>query len=160
MIYEFRFRLTSPILANKVTPERIRRFIQKNGELCVDLNQVNWALEQSAKDLKLTEAEWSAVHFPITIRRPTLQTYCRRYFNDRQERKEENFECIGEKTVLTMPLAVADRPAQTKPTETSRGPTHTELRAALSHAGEHYGFSQWGANRGFGRFVVVGLVSQ
>lgn len=159
MIYALKIRLTSQMLGNVNSHEKVRRFerCRKSSDLQPDPVLWRWALAQAAQSLHL-RVETDAIAIPPGIRAPTLSLYRRHFYKDgkkgRKERVFEDFECINVGAVLTIYLQVAS----SLPGEPNKKvPSRADLENLFVFIGKFVGLSPWGSRFDYGRFDVVEL---
>jgi len=141
-IIQLQIRLTSPILAEKKTNAKIRKFeFECDGFL--KLRKKDWydALREAANILEI-DKNIDTIQIPDTLISPTIRIYRRTY----NKGKTDVFQSIQKNTILSLQLKVSNK-------ETS--PTVNELKLLFSMIGDFIGLSEWGNKFGFGRFKVL-----
>jgi hypothetical protein len=153
MLHKVRIRLSSPLLGDKQTRERVRRFSTAEGFLMLDQAHWFWACREAVTALHLDEVESETIHQPSKMLVPTIHLYNHRYRSATGRQQQEMFESVNSNYVLTFYLLVTSPEVGT--TSTKRPPTLEELHKVLDLVGEHIGISPWGNKFGFGRFKVL-----
>lgn len=157
MLFHLRIKATEPFLGNKRTPPAkpgdlcVRRFVRKEEEIALDLAQWNWAVEQAALALHI-DIDTNSVRFPVSIQRPSLVLYVRRWHHQ-GKRKEEMFESIRDGAELGIDVLLTS----VSENENKRPPTQDEFLKIMTFIGDMLGLSPFGSKFGYGRFKVISL---
>lgn len=163
MLYELRLKLTSEMLGDQQTPDRVRRFNRPKsmgGKIALNIPQWTWAIGEAIQALHLDQVDPGRVMMERQMRAPTLQLYTRRWSKTngrtgKKVQKQEMFESIGVGAELGINLMVSEHPAPGSEKRGLQAPTQDELRQIFSLIGSLMGISPWGAGFGYGRFDVL-----
>jgi hypothetical protein len=133
----------------------VRRFVRtSDDELTLDLAQWTWAVNEAAQALHLS-FDTGSIRFPISIQRPTLVLYNRKWHH-LGKRREEMFESIRDGAELTFEVMLTS----VSEDETRRPPTAEEFRKVMECVGKTIGLSPWGSKYSYGRFKVLSLTEK
>jgi len=144
MILQIQIKLTTPLLGDKFTKEKIRRFEKADEDNYLKINRDLWCKAiQEADSIKTSGKRIKDILPPDKILSPTLRIYRRMY----NKRKIDVFESIQKQTVLTFQLAVKTKDEQSPDVET--------VKELFELIGKHIGLSDWGSKFGYGRFKVL-----
>jgi len=163
MLYELRIKLTSEMLGEQQTHQKIRRFNRPknlNGNILLDIPYWSWAISEACEALSFRDVDGSRIMMDRSLRSPSLQIHVRHWMQTngrtgKKTRKEEKFESIPVGAELSFKLIVSEKPDPSKRADGERSPTEDELFKIFETLGQLIGVSPWGSRFGYGRFDVM-----
>lgn len=156
MMYELKIRLTSQMLGDVRTHEKVRRFerCRRSSDLQPDAVMWRWALKEAKESLRLN-VHTDCIMIPPAIRAPRLDLYKRKYRKPgKREMTFEEFEAINIGAILTITLQVNSADPKKKD---AVSPGRLELEQLFRFIGKFIGLSPWGNKFDFGRFEVLSV---
>ena len=163
MLVTIRIKLLEPFIGDRRTPEQIRRFLRREGDLLLDMSQWNRAVRQAVEDLHLEAVDPASILFPLTMPLGRTDMYNRKWYEKRHQDggyksvlKEELCECIrsGAELSFDVGLAIEAIAADKRPV------TLEEFQKIMTYIGKMIGLSPFGSHFKFGRFTVMSVVPQ
>lgn len=162
MLVDIRIKLLEPFLGDRPTPHppRIRRFIRREGELLLNMEQWNRAVRQALTDLHMEDVEPASVMFPLTLPLGRTDLFNRKWWDKKWDQgkkvpilREEMCECVRQGAELSFDVVLAVESIDLK----NRIITLEEFQRVMEHIGLMIGLSPFGSHFRFGRFKVLSV---
>lgn len=168
MYLTLRIKLTTAMLGDQRTREKIRRFSRPpafEGNIATDVIRWHWLIKEAATALELDDIDPSRVLVEQSYKCPALELYSRTYIRENQrtgkkKREQDLFESIRVGAELDLKFMVTQTTDPREQDDGLRAPTEGELEEIFRVIGNTLGISPWGAKFGYGRFKVLSLTKE